>query len=87
MEDLLGTVGALILPLQDIHIKMLIPVALLEAMARGTLCFVSDLPNLVCLVSDQKNAIVFKKDNIFDLQQKIVQNMDNDTIRTNAYLF
>lgn len=87
MEDLLWRVWALILPLQDVHVKMLIPVALLEAMARGTLCFVSDLPNLRSLVDDGHNAIVFDKDNILDLKQKIIHYIDDVGIRENAYKF
>lgn len=87
MEDVLWRVWALILPLQNVHIKMLIPVALLEAMARGTLCFVSDLPNLRSLVKDGDNAVVFEKDNILDLKQKIIHYMDDERIRTSAYNF
>jgi hypothetical protein len=52
---------------------MLIPVALLEAMARSTLCFVSDLPNLKLLVQNEKNAIIFQKRSTQDLQEKIVK--------------
>lgn len=87
MEEILWKVWALVLPLQDIHIKMLIPVALLEAMARGVLCFVSDLPNLRSLVKNEKNAIVFEKDNILDLKRKIINYMNDDDIRLEAYNF
>ena len=87
MEDVLWRVWALILPLQNVHIKMLIPVALLEAMARWTLCFVSDLPNLRSLVDDGHNAVIFDKDNILDLKQKIIHYIDDDGIRENAYKF
>lgn len=87
MEDVLSRVWALILPLQNVHIKMLIPVALLEAMARWTLCFVSNLPNLQTLVKDGENAIVFEKDNILDLKQKIIHYIDDNHIRENAYKF
>jgi hypothetical protein len=52
---------------------MLIPVALLEAMARSTLCFVSDLPNLELLIQDKTNAIIFRKNSLRDLQEKIVK--------------
>lgn len=87
MEDLLWEVWALILPLQDINIKMLIPLALLEAMARWTICFVSDLPNLKLLVSNNKNAIIFKKDDLFDLKNKIDKSINNEQISIEAYNF
>jgi glycosyltransferase involved in cell wall biosynthesis len=66
---------------------MLIPVALLEAMARWTICFVSDLPNLKILVSDKKNAVIFKKDDIVDLKEKIKKYIDNESISKWAYQF
>ncbi len=87
MEDLLWEVWCLVLPLQDINIKMLIPVALLEAMARWTICFVSDLPNLKLLLTDEKNAIIFKKDDLLDLKEKIVTNITKEYISNNAYSF
>ena len=87
MDELLWSVGCLILPLQDIHIKMLIPVALLEAMARWTICFVSDLPNLKLLVQDRENAIIFKKDNIYNLREKIEEYICNKSISLEAYQF
>lgn len=87
MEDLLWEVWCLILPLQDINIKMLIPVALLEAMARWTICFISDLPNLKLLVTDKKNAVIFKKNDLFDLKDKINKFIDNKDISNNAYNF
>lgn len=87
MEDLLSSVSWLVLPLQDINVKMLVPVALLEAMARWTNCFVSDLPNLIELVKDNHNAIVFKKDDINDLKEKILLLLQNETIANNAYSF
>ena len=75
MEDLLWRVGALVLPLQDINIKMLVPVALLEAMARWTTCFVSDLPNLEKLIDNNENWVIFNRNNIFDLKEKIIKNI------------
>lgn len=87
METLLWEVSALVFPLQDIHVKMLIPVALLEAMARWTLCFVSDLPNLQLLVSDQKNAIVFDRYNVHDLKNKIETYIHREDIAHEAYAF
>lgn len=87
MEELLWSVGCLILPLQDIHIKMLIPVALLEAMARWTICFVSDLPNLKLLVQDGENAIIFKKDDIYSLREKVEEYICNRSISLDAYQF
>jgi glycosyltransferase involved in cell wall biosynthesis len=66
---------------------MLIPVALLEAMARGTICFVSDLPNLKLLVSDGINAIIFDKNNIFDLKEKIIKNINREDLSKEAYNF
>lgn len=87
MEEILWEVGCLVLPLQDIHIKMLIPVALLEAMARGTICFVSDLPNLKLLVSDAQNAVIFQRDNILDLKNKIIRYIVDSSIGKSAHLF
>lgn len=87
MEDLLWEVWCLILPLLDINIKMLIPVALLEAMARWTICFVSNLPHLELLVSDNKNAIVFDKNNILDLKEKIIKNINREDLSKEAYNF
>jgi len=87
MEDLLWNVGALVLPLQDINIKMLVPVALLEAMARWTICFVSDLENLKILVTNNINAVIFNKNNIIDLKEKIIKNIDNNDLALNAYKF
>ncbi len=87
METLLGEVSCLILPLQDIRIKMLIPVALLEAMWRGTISFVSDLPNLELLIKDNHNAIVFSRKNIFDLQEKIRIFLTRKDVSENAFHF
>lgn len=87
MEDLLSKVGYLILPLQNIHIKMLIPVALLEAMACWTICFVSNLPNLSRLVDNKINAIVFNKYDIWDLKEKIIKYRDSEKISRQAYNF
>jgi len=87
MEEILWEVGCLVLPLQDIHIKMLIPVALLEAMARGTICFVSDLPNLKLLVNDGQNAVIFQRDNILDLKNKIIRYIVDSSIGKSAHLF
>ena len=87
MEVLLGEVWCLVLPLQDINVKMLIPVALLEAMARWTICFVSDLPNLELLVEDKVNAIVFKKNDLFALKKKIDKFVIDETISESAHKF
>lgn len=87
MEELLWEVSYLVLPLQDIHIKMLIPVALLEAMARGTICFVSDLPNLKLLVKDMGNAIIFQRDDLLDLKDKITKYGDDERISLSAFTF
>lgn len=87
MEKVLWEVWCLVLPLQDIHIKMLIPVALLEAMARGTICFVSDLPNLKVLVDDKKNAIIFKKNNPLDLKDKINSFIKSEEISLSSFKF
>lgn len=87
MEDLLSEVWCLVLPLLDINIKMLIPVALLEAMARWTICFVSDLPNLKLLVTDEKNAIIFNKNDLFDLKNKIDKFINDEKISLEAFNF
>ena len=87
MENLLSGVWCLVLPLQDINIKMVIPVSLLEAMARGTICFVSDLENLKCLVKNEENAIVFDKTNVQELKYKINQFINDERIAQNAYEF
>lgn len=87
MEDLLWEVWCLALPLQDINIKMLVPVALLEAMAGWVICFVSDLPNLELLIEDKKNAIVFKKTDLFDLKEKIDIFISHEDISSAAYDF
>ncbi len=87
MEDLLWDVWSLILPLQNINVKMLTPVALLEAMWRWTTCFVSDLLNLEKLVSHNSNAIVFKKNDIYDLKDKFLKNITRKDLWKNAYKF
>jgi Glycosyl transferases group 1 len=87
MEDLLGQVSCLVLPLEDIRIKMLIPVALLEAMGRGTICFVSDLPNLKLLIHHERDAIIFSKGNLLDLQEKIRIFLTRKDISENAFHF
>lgn len=87
MPKLLWEISWFVLPLQDINIKMLIPVALLEAMARWNLCFVSDLPNLALLVKDQDNAVLFDKKNVLELRDKIVKFIDNQDIPHNAQNF
>jgi hypothetical protein len=87
MEDLLTEVSWLVLPLLDMRIKMLIPVALLEAMWRGTICFVSDLPNLKILVENEVNSVIFQKGNIFDLREKISIFLPREDIAKSAFTF
>jgi len=87
MEELLWKISAYVLPLQDIHIKMLIPIALLEAMWRWNTCFVSNLEHLRHLVADWKNAIVFDRDNIEDLKEKIEKNIEKQDLWKQAYEF
>ena len=87
MEKLLAWVSSLILPLQDMNIKMLVPVALLEAMWKWTICFVSNLPHLEKLVDNNKNAIIFNKDDIYELKEKILDNISNKIISENAFNF
>lgn len=87
MEDLLWRVWALVLPLQDINIKMLTPIALLEAMARWTICFVSDLPNLIELLGNSKAAILFRKSDVVDLKRKILKYIDSEDISHCAFAF
>ncbi len=84
MEDLLSEVWAFILPLQDINIKILIPVALLEAMAKWTLTFVSNLENLI-QISEGWKSIVFNRNSTDDLKQKIEENINNEKITLRAF--
>lgn len=87
MENLLSEVSHYVLPLQTIDIKMLVPVALLEAMSRWTICFVSDLPHLHALVKDQKEVVFFQRDNPFDLKEKIITMSSPTEIIENAFEF
>lgn len=87
MEEVLWNVSALVLPLQDINIKMLIPVALLEAMWRWIICFVSDLPNLELLIKNDVNWIIFNKESTDDLKEKIIKNIDKNKIWMKAFEF
>jgi len=66
---------------------MLIPVALLEAMARGTICFVSDLPNLEQFVTHSHNALVFPSSDTEQLRQMIEKYGSDEAIAKNAYEF
>ena len=87
MPELLSEVWAFVLPLQTTNVKMLVPVALLEALARWTLCFVSDLPHLKKLVKHTKEAIIFDRKDISDLQKKMKKYIDSETIPKNAFEF
>lgn len=87
MEVLLSQIDIYVLPLQEMYIKMLIPVALLEAMARWNTCFVSDLDNLKMLLQDEENAIIFSRNNVFELKEKIEIYRASIKIKENAYKF
>jgi glycosyltransferase involved in cell wall biosynthesis len=66
---------------------MLVPVALLEAMWRGNTCFVSDLPHLKKLILDEQNAIIFEKNNVDDLKNKIENYSRDEKLWIQAYKF
>jgi len=87
MQELLSQVWAIVLPLQTQNIKMLVPVALLEAMSRWTNCFVSDFDHLEFLVQDGENAIIFDKNSIEDLKVKLTAHISNTNIWKQAYTF
>ena len=87
MEEVLWNVSVYVLPLQDMYIKMLIPIALLEAMWRGNTCFVSNLDHLSQVISDGKNAIIFDRYNVQDLKEKIEANIENRELWKLAYEF
>ena len=87
MEVLLSEVEILILPLQNISIKMLVPVAILEAMARWVLCYISDLPNLKKTFDDNENVIIFEKGEVQKLKSKIIRETDSERIRQGAQKF
>jgi glycosyltransferase involved in cell wall biosynthesis len=87
MEDVLSEVDIYVLPLQTIDIKMLIPVALLEAMARSLPCFISDLAHLHALVKDGEQVIFFDRNNPLDLAKKITTLDGASLIRKNAHEF
>lgn len=73
MENLFWNVWSLIIPLQTSQAKMAIPVAMLEAMWKWTVCFMSDLPHLTSLVWENKDSVViFDKDDVISLKKKIL---------------
>ncbi len=54
------------------------PLSLLEAMSYGNCCLVSDIAECVEVVEDK--ALVFKKSNLLDLQQKLQEACLNETL-------
>jgi hypothetical protein len=45
------------------------------------------LPNLKLLVQDGENAIIFKKDDIYSLREKVEEYICNRSISLDAYQF
>lgn len=88
MDIILEKIWGLVVPLQNINAKMAVPVALIEAMAKWTVCFVSDLPHLRFIIND-KNVVFFEKENILDLKEKLnnIELYYEKDIWKNAYKF